>query len=56
MDRNEILSSMDSAAADIQRWVLQMALSGRVSADRCNDMRHNLTRLSTLVAKLEDTK
>lgn len=56
MDRNELLTSIYSTAADVQRWSMQMATAGRVSADRCTDIRHATQRINVLVSKLEESR
>lgn len=54
MDAKEILASIATSASDIERWVLQMALSGRLSVDRRTDIAHAATRIQELNKKLSE--
>ena len=51
-DRNELITSIAAAAADIQRWSLQMATADRVSRDRVSDIKNSAERIGQLNAKL----
>lgn len=51
-DFTETLQSVASLAADIERWCLQMAISGRVSRDRQGDIKAAAQRLDALASRL----
>jgi hypothetical protein len=51
-DLPEQLQSINQSAADIQRWVLQMALTQRVSIDRRMDVIRAAERILALTKAL----
>lgn len=53
---NDVLVSIASAAADIQRHVLNIAMSGRCSDDRKSDINYAAKRISDFVAHLNDPR
>lgn len=50
---DEALQSIQAAAADIERWALQIALKGYVSKDRQIMLMERITGMAEAVAKME---
>lgn len=50
----ERLHSVGHAATDLSRWALQMALLGRISSDRLDDIERTARRIADLAAKMRE--
>ena len=51
-EERDKLASLYAAAADIQRWAMQMAQSQKLSSDRLNDIDNAAERIIELSGKL----
>jgi hypothetical protein len=53
-ENDEILGSLQSTVADMQRWILQAALNNRISNDKRSDFSNSARRICELVGKFKN--
>ncbi len=54
MDNEEILASLHATSADIQRWILQAAMKGKISNDRKRDFALAASWICELIGKFNN--